>query len=112
MDSQISETKKYRLGNQSKEYELVTQYLGWSPEDMSWDDWCDLRLFSDSSEIIPLTIWNPAKTENVELVMIQALVKDAFPMSFYGEDRAINWRRFYKVTTRDNPNVEFVIPLH
>ena len=32
--------KKYRLGNQPDEYELVTKYLGWLPEGVR--DWMDL----------------------------------------------------------------------
>jgi len=117
------EIKKYRIGNQSEEYELITKYLGWTPENFSyWNDWIcaenEQKLKIDSLERLsektpkPLTIFSPDKKESVTLLMDHALIKDAFPMDFFGEERSKDWSLFYKVSTKENPEVQFVIPLH
>ncbi len=105
---------KYRLGNQSTEYELITTYLGWIPNGyIDWEDFATKNMFKLSSERPrEITLTSPDQKEKVELLMDHALVKDAFPLSFFGEERAENWWRFYKVSTKRDPRTQFVIPLH
>ncbi len=106
-------TKKYRLGNQSAEYELVTKYLGWVPEkELDWDN--VFPFFAPSSETKgkEVTIINSQKDSRVTLVIDHQIIKDAFPMSFYRENRAENWHRFCIVSIKDTPVEKFIIPLH
>lgn len=112
----MEEKRTYRLGNQDKEYQLITDYLGWFPEGQSdWEAWIEKHIFEPSDtrknpEL--LTLVSPDKKEKVELLMGHALIKDAFPLDFFTEVRAKKWWRFYKVSNKENPAVEFVIPLH
>lgn len=108
------EEKKYRLGNQAKEYELQTKYLGWLPEGFTdWYDWVWENYFNHDP-IPPLTIMSPDKNEKVILQMHQFIIKDAFPLSFFGEKRSENWFRFYIVSLASNEPLpeKFIIPLH
>lgn len=108
----IPMVKKYRLGNQPEEYELVTAYLGWLPSGYaSWKEW-DMSFLWEKKPPKEITLHSPDKKEEVSLFLIQALSKDAFPLEFFSEERAKNWWHFYKVATKENPAVEFVIPLH
>lgn len=107
-------TKKYRLGNQHEEYRLETLYLGWAPKgDTDWHDFSKTELRSLSSEEPKeVTIFSPDGNNAKKLLFHHALIKDAFPLSFHGEERAKNWFRFYKVEDPDVPGIKFVIPLH
>jgi hypothetical protein len=106
------DAKKYRLGNQPKEYELVTNYLGWLPEHKK--DWFDFLFPFNSSEIRgrKIIILNPQKTEKIEIILHQQIIKDAFPLSFFGEERAKNWHHFCIVSKADKATEQFIIPLH
>lgn len=107
----MSEIKKYRLGNQNEEYELVTDYLGWLPENKT--EWTDLLFpFCLNRGEKEAVIINPEKTEKITIVMHQQIIKDAFPMSFFSEERAYNWHNFYIVSIKDNPSKKFIIPLY
>jgi len=107
------EDKKYRLGNQSREYELITKYLGWLPEGISdWHDWVWETYFKSSTSGTELTIVSPDQKQKVTLKMKQFIIKDAFPLSFYGEERAQGWHRFYIVSLLETPLELFIIPLH
>lgn len=117
------EIKKYRLGNKPEEYELVTKYLGWLPENFSsWNDWVSAENRQKSKILLierlnteepkPLTIFSADKKESVTLLMDHSLIKDAFPMDFFGEERSKDWSLFYKVSTEENPKIQFLIPLH
>jgi hypothetical protein len=106
--------KKYRLGNQSEEYELKTDYIGWLPKDTN--DW--LEFLHPSSYVTfdatgkEVTIVSPDNKEKVTLMLHQEITKDAFPMSFYGEKTAENWNHFCIVATNMHPLTKFIIPLH
>jgi hypothetical protein len=106
--------KKYRLGNQAAEYELITKYLGWFPEKhKDWEDWATKDFFTISkTKPELLTIVSADGKEKVILLMDHALSRAAFPLSFLGEERSKKWWWFYKVATKENPDVKFIIPLH
>lgn len=106
------ETKKYRLGNQDKKYELITMYLGWLPEGYKdWHDWVWDNYYSKKTNF-ELIIVNPNKKEKVTLIMDHLIVKDAFPLSFFGEERAKAWYRFYIVSLPEESTDQFIIPLY
>lgn len=107
------ETKKYRLGNQNQEYELRTKYLGWLPSDgSSWKKVFPLLSLSSEIEGKELTLTNPEGNQSVTLIIDHEIIKGAFPLSFYGEERAKNWYNFCVVSTREMPLEKFIIPLH
>ncbi len=110
----MSEAKKYRLGNQPEEYELSEKYLGWIPEGFAgWQEYADKHLLLPHSEWPKeLTLVSPTGQEKVAMIAHQTLIKDAFPLSFFGEERAENWHRFYKVSLHEKPEEKFVIPMH
>lgn len=110
----INQMKKYRLGNTDDEYELVTKYLGWFPVGANnWFDFLDQFIASFDYRGKEITIVNCNNSEeNCMLVLHQQIVKDAFPMSFFGEKRAENWHSFCIVSTKENPTERFIIPLH
>jgi len=97
--------KKYRMGNQPEEYELREDYLGWTPEGDDWQSLC-LRFTRDTK----LTIVNPQGGEKV-LFLHQFIIKDAFPMSFFGEERSKDWWTF-AIVSEDETSEKFIIPLH
>jgi len=110
----MSETKKYRLGNQPEEYRLETMYLGWAPKgDPDWENFSRTYLLALSSDRPgEITLMSPDGNNAKKLILHHALVKDAFPLSFYSEVGAEKWFRFYKVEDPDVPGIQFVIPLH
>ncbi|MCX6794861.1 MAG: hypothetical protein NTY31_02665 [Candidatus Falkowbacteria bacterium] len=98
--------KKYCLGNQPEEYELREDYLGWLPEND--EDWGDLCLeFIKNTELI---IVNPQKTKKT-LFFHNFIIKDAFPMSFYGEERSKKWNNF-AIVSETETSEKFIIPLY
>lgn len=109
----MSQAKKYRLGNQPEEYELSEEYLGWVPEGCnSWKAFHD-KLFPYSlTNPETVTLVGPDKQEKVTLTLHHYLMKEAFPLSFYGEERAKDWWNFLMVSKRDTPEKKFVIPMH
>ena len=105
--------KKYRLGNQPDEYELVTEYLGWLPEDGSnWDDVFPFFASSPEKGREEVTLVNPEKNKKVTIIIDHRIIKDAFPMSFYGEEGSEDWHNFCIVSSKDEPSKKFIIPLH
>lgn len=99
----MTATKKYRLGNQSQEYELKEDFLGWTPENKSWDD-----LFFEHSKNIQLI---SPQGETKSLFLSCFINKEAFPLSFFSEERAINWNNFAIVSKSENSE-KFIIPLY
>ena len=115
----MSEVKKYRLGNQSEEYELITKYLGWIPEGFtSWYKWHwaeQKRRLKSSFKPGPapeVTIVSPDQSQKIILLMHQQIIKDAFPLNFFGEERAKDWHQFCIVSEKETPKEQFIIPLH
>ena len=100
--------KKYRLGNQSQEYELREDYLGWLPEFIeNWDS-----LISQIKKDVAFNIFNTKEiTETKTLVFHQCIIKDAFPKSFYGEERAEKWSNF-AIVSETLTSEKFIIPLY
>lgn len=89
----------------------MTKYIGWLPKDKNdWDDLC----FASSSEIrnTELTIVNPEKTEEIKLIIDVIIIKEAFPWHIYLEDRTKKWYRFCIVSTKEDSDTKFIIPLH
>ena len=99
--------KKYRLGNQTKEYELSDDYLGWLPEGQA--DW--QSMFLDFVKNTELTIINPNDQAKEKIFLHHFIIRDAFPMSFFGEKRSRNWWVF-AIVSRDQASEEFIIPLY
>lgn len=106
--------KKYRLGNKPEEYELVTKYLGWFPEDNNSWEHLFFPFIPLSSEIKnkEIVIVSPNKTDKATIILHHQIIKDAFPLSFFGEERSKNWHHFCIVSTKENSNEKFIIPLH
>lgn len=105
---------KYRLGNQPEEYELSTEFLGWIP--VGFDDWKGQfdRWWQQEGGWFPceITLRNKDDGSMVDLICHQYLMKEAFPLSFYGEDRAKQWWNFAMVSKKEAPGEVFVIPMH
>lgn len=98
--------KKYRLGNQPEEYELREDYLGWVPK--NYDDWWYLCYrFIKNRE---LTIVNPKDQVEKILFLHHFIIKDAFPMSFYGEERSEKWSNF-AIVSETETSEKFIIPV-
>lgn len=113
--------KKYRLGNQSEEYELKTDYLGWTPEGVeSWNQWWiekeDKKYSSrtwqigDHDPTTSVTLVGPAN-QKVTLLLDHEIIKDAFH-DVYSEDRFKEWWDFYIVADPSTPDQKFIIPMH
>lgn len=114
---------RYRLGNQAKEYELVTKYLGWLPYGFpDWESWLKSEDEKKYSKELPeiltkqpplhLTIYSPDKEQYIELLMDRVIGKSAFPSSIYSEESANDWWRFYIVALQEKPDEQFIIPLY
>ena len=110
----MSDTTEYRLGNQPEKYRLETMYLGWAPKgDPEWNDFLTAEILSTSLDTPrEITLLSPNGQNGKKLLFHHMLSKDAFPLHFFGEKRAKNWFRFYKVEDPDVPGIKFVIPVH
>ncbi len=106
--------RRYRLGNQPEKYELSEKYLGWNP--LGFKGWYEAITenegFNRRSCPSPLTLVSPDGSETVSIIVHQLIVKDAFPLSFFGEARAVDWFRFAKISFEVTPGELFIIPLH
>ena len=98
--------KKYRLGNQPEEYELSEDYLGWIPKGEGWMD-----LYFRSAKNEKLMIASPDGKGEKKLFLHHIVIKDAFPLSFFGEERAKNWSHF-AVVSDDETSEKFIVPMH
>ena len=101
------EIKKYRLGNQPEEYELREDYLGWIPK--NYDDWWFLSYQRIKNK--KLTIINPKDQAEKGLFLHHCIIKDAFPMSFYREERADEWNHF-AIVSETETSEKFIIPIN
>jgi hypothetical protein len=100
------QTKKYRLGNQPQEYELKEDYLSWLPKgDEGWQDLC-----FDNIRNTVLVIINPKDKAEKIIFLHYFISKDAFPLSFFGEDRSEEWNSF-AVISETATSEKFIIPL-
>jgi hypothetical protein len=98
--------KKYRLGNQSQEYELKEDYLGWRPRgNEDWQEWC-----FDNIRNTELIIFNPQNNADKIIFLHHFIIKDAFPLSFFGEKRAEKWNNF-AIVSETKTSEKFIIPL-
>jgi hypothetical protein len=122
IDQTGTPVKKYRIGNQPEEYELVTKYLGWNPaETADWDTWCDMQVTGtlfptsdkckDSSDSTVILV-SPDKKEQVVFHLHTAITKDAFPFKFFREEVSLHWHRFLIVSRKQNPEEKCIIPMH
>jgi hypothetical protein len=101
--------KKYRLGNKSAEYELKEDYLEWTMKNVK-----DMALNNFSSVegkklIITKTNLNNKK-EKKSLFLFRFIIKDAFPLDFFGEERSKCWNLFAIVAESRNSE-KFIIPV-
>lgn len=113
----INESKimaKYRFVNQTVEYELLDKYLGWFPKGFA--DWEGFRheYSSCDRESRPknITLVSPSGKKTVVLNLDKHLTREAFPMSFFGEQRAVLWWHFLLVSKKETPKTKFIIPMH
>lgn len=101
---------KYSLGNQSEEYELVTDYVGWIP--FPYDNW-DEFIDANNDIIYPheILITSPDQKEGRLILIHQNIFSKAvFPISTYSELKY--WERFWIISTVINPETKFIIPAH
>lgn len=99
--------KKYRLGNQSTEYELREDYLGWLPQDYrEWE-----HMFLDFIKNVKVTIVNPENGDQRDIFLHHFIIKDAFPIEFFGEERSQNWGVFAIVSDGETSE-PFIIPVY
>lgn len=113
-EENMSEVKKYRLGNQDKEYELTDKFVGWKPEGYSgWREF-HRNAIALNPESLPATITlvSPDGTEKVTLSVINPMAKAAFPSEIFADSRADDWRSFLKVSLVGAPDEQFIIPLY
>ncbi|MEI6835682.1 MAG: hypothetical protein WCK59_02515 [Candidatus Falkowbacteria bacterium] len=97
--------KKYRLGNQPQEYELREDYLDYLPVSFeSWEDFASCR-----PKNVAFSIFSPNGIIK-SLFFHRFIIKDAFPLSFFGEERSENWNRF-AVVSETETSAKFIIPL-
>lgn len=106
-DGMQFKTKKYRLGNQSQEYELKEDYLGWLPK--GYEDWFDLCL--ENIRNTEIVIMNSEDKAEKTLFLHHFITKDAFPLSFFGENRSEKWNSF-AIISETKISEKFIIPLH
>jgi len=100
------EKLKYRLGNQPEEYELKEDYLDWNPVGKDWVWLCMQRIENEE-----VTITNTSDGSKKILFLHHFIIKDAFPLSFFGETRAINWTHF-AIVSYNETSEKFIIPLY
>lgn len=110
----MSTKTKYRLGSQSEPTELWDEYLGWIPEGTkSWDEFLsDYYVLNTPKPPSTVTLVSPNGEEKVTFDLHHGISKDAFPLEFFGEERAKNWHKFYFVSKMGAPETKFVIPMH
>ncbi len=110
----MNEHRRYKLGNQSEEYQLSGSFLGWKP--VGFKDWYDAFIEEDGVKRrprpFPLTLVSPDNTQTVLIFVHQPLTKDAFPLHFIGEARSIDWSSFALISLKEAPRELFIIPLH
>ena len=110
----MNEPRRYRLGNQPEEYEVSEDYLGWKPG--GFKDWYDAITDDDNvnrrPRPFPLILVSPDNTQTVSIIVHQPLIKDAFPLHFFGEERSKDWSGFAKISLEVAPWDLFIIPLH
>lgn len=107
------ENRKYKLSNQPKEYALVTDFLGWHPEEfIDWMDYC-YKYFLNPQEEMPkeIILISTDEKKQVTLLLDQKVTKDLFPLPFYAEERSQNWYQFYICAKKDTPDYVFIIPM-
>ncbi|MDO8261374.1 MAG: hypothetical protein Q7T50_07860 [Candidatus Magasanikbacteria bacterium] len=101
----IAELKKYRLGNQSEEFKLREDFLGWKPKDSTWTELC-----LEWKKNLSIEIVSP-RGETKTIFLHQFFSKNAFPLSFFGEERADDWHIFAIVSECENSE-RFIASLH
>ncbi|KKQ61073.1 MAG: hypothetical protein US81_C0010G0002 [Parcubacteria group bacterium GW2011_GWE2_38_18] len=97
--------KSYRLGNQPQEYELRQDFLGWTPENEAWS-----HLYMQNVCHREITIVNPVDGAKKTLFLYHFIIKEAFPMSFFSEERSRDWWTF-AIVSEDEVSEKFIIPL-
>lgn len=98
---------KYQIGSEPKECELRENYLGWLPEgNKDWED-----MFLEFTKNTELTIVNPKGSVRRKIFLHHFIIKDAFPMSFFGEKRSNNWGVF-AIVSKEKTSERFIIPLY
>lgn len=103
----IKSMKKYRLGNQSEEYELRENYLGWIPEGgKNWEN-----ITFKNVKNTELTIINPDNQRKEIIFLHSSITKEAFPMNFFGEERSDKFSVF-AIISETKTSEKFIIPLY
>lgn len=105
----MSDQKMYRLGNQEKKYPLLDSFIGFHPEGFTnWDDWNNIL----GKKKYPCDLFLVKGEEKIKIFLRQIIIKDAFPMSFFSEERAKDWNLFAICSLTENKDEEFIIPLY
>lgn len=110
----MNQPLRYRTGNQPEEFEIRETYLGWQPNAL--DDWYAATVEEDgiTSRKRPFTVTLRSSNgqETVSILVHQTLIKDAFPLEIFNEERAEDWSWFAIVSLEGKPEERFIIPLH
>ena len=110
----MNQVKKYSLGNQPEKYLLSDDYLGGKP--IGFHDWYEALTVDDGVKLrprpFPLTLVSPDGSRTVSIIVHQPLAKDAFPLTFFGEERAKDWFNFAMISLEEESSELFIIPLH
>lgn len=113
------DVKRYRLGNRPESYPVLDSYVGWLPE--GYKSWDDFLWDAPDGEIGPrgpyevpemLKLASDSGGQIVDLIPYQIISKDAFPLEFYGEERAKDWTHFLIVGAAGMPDERFIIPMY
>ena len=103
-------TTTYRLGNQSEEFELSEEFLGLIPT--GFDNWLQLIFEINGTFPYEVTLNQEGAGNTIIIVIHQPIIKEAFPLSLFTEERTENWCNFAIVSKKGEPTKKFVIPLH
>ncbi len=100
--------KKYRIGNRPEEFELVTDYLDYYPLGYnSWEDWSNDMFLKLKPKMIQVV---GGDTKVVTFHIESIIIKDAFHMEVYSEERFSKWSEFFVASIEDNEE-KVIIPI-
>lgn len=104
----MNNQKTYRLGNQDKSYPLSEFFIGFVPEGFdNWYDWHNIL----GEKKYPGEVVLKKGEEKIKIFVKRIIIKDAFPMSFFREERANDWNMF-AICWMGKEDDEFIIPLY
>ena len=105
----MSNQKMYRLGNQEKQYPLLDSFIGFYPEGFpNWENWDNIL----GEKKYPCDLLLVRGEEKIKIFFKKIIVKEAFSMDFFVEERAKDWTLFAICSLVESRDEEFIIPLY